>query len=109
MSDTEGGHENIPNGAALAAFLGAGIGSFALGFIVILNQIGVFAVPALYPPAGGVSSRTTLAVVVWLIGWAILHNRWKDRHVTSPRVLVLSFILIGLGILLNFPPVWSLF
>jgi len=105
----EENRDKLPNGAALAAFLSAGIGSFALGFIVIANQIGVFVAPALYPPAGGVTGRTTLAVVIWLIGWAVLHYRWKDRHITSRWVLVLSFVLIGLGILLNIPLVWSLF
>ena len=30
--------QRIPNGAALAAYLAAGIGAFAMGFIVILNR-----------------------------------------------------------------------
>lgn len=96
------------NGPALASFLAAGIGAFAMGFVVILNEAGLFAVPALYRPAGGVTGRTTVAVVIWLIGWAVLHNRWKHRHVEPRRVYVLGVILIGLGILLTLPPVWKL-
>ena len=96
------------NGAAMAALLAAGIGAFAVGFIVILNEAGLFAAPALYAPAGGVSGRTTLAAVIWLVGWAVLHNRWKDRQVESRRILRFSVMLIGLGILLTFPPVWKL-
>jgi hypothetical protein len=65
----------------MAAFLAVGIGSFALGFIVILNAVGLFAVPALYGPAGGVTGRTTLAVVIWLIAWVVLHSRWKDQQI----------------------------
>src|SRR3546814_11456369 len=54
------------NGAALAAILAAGIGAFAIGLVVIVNETGLLAVPALYAPAGGVSGRTTLAALIWL-------------------------------------------
>jgi len=106
------GHDSdgtVVNGAALAAFLGAAIGAFAMGLLVILNEAGVFAAPALYAPAGGVSGRTTVAAVIWLIGWAVLHNRWDGRQVKARRVHGLTMLLIGLGVLLTFPPVWRLF
>ena len=96
------------NGSAMAAFLGAGIGAFAMGLIVILNEGGIFAAPAVYGPAGGVSGRTTLAVVVWLIAWGILHRRWKDRDLASGRLYVSTLLLFGVGVLLAFPPVWGL-
>lgn len=64
---------------------------------------------ALYKPAGGVSGRTAPAVVIWLIGWEILHCRWKDRHITYQRTLLLSMILIGGSIVLTFPLLWNLF
>lgn len=108
MATTEGNHKDAANGAALASFLAAGIGAFALGFIVIINEAGLFVAPSLYAPAGGVSGRTTLAAVIWLIGWAVLHNRWKNRRIESRRVYLLSLILIGLGVVLTLPPVWSL-
>ena len=108
MATMEDNRKEAANGAALAAFLAAGIGAFAVGVIVILNEAGLFAAPALYAPAGGVSGRTTLAVVIWLIGWAVLHRRWKDRQIEGPRVLLLSLILTGLGVVLVLPPVWKL-
>lgn len=101
-------HEQVTNGAALAAFMAAGIGAFAVGFFVILNEAGVFAAPALYGPAGGVSGRTTFAVVVWLIAWAVLHSRWKSRRIEPQRVQAVALLLTGLGLLLTFPPVWKL-
>ena len=97
------------NGSAMAAFLAAGIGSFAMGVIVLLNEAGIFAVPALYAPAGGISGRTTLATVVWLVAWGLLHYRWKGREVATGRVSALTLILLALGILATFPPVWRLF
>lgn len=97
------------NGAALAAYLGAGIGAFAMGLFVVLNEAGVFAAPALYDPAGGVTGRTAFAVVTWLVAWAVLHQRWKNREVAAGRVHALTLSLILLGIVLTFPPVWGVF
>jgi hypothetical protein len=103
----EAEQQEVANGAALASFLGAGIGAFAIGFFVLINEAGIFAAPTLYGPAGGVSGRTTFAVVTWLIAWFLLHSRWKDRQIESRRVYVITFVLIGLGILGTFPPVWE--
>lgn len=108
MVTTEDKRKDVANGAGLASLLAAGVGAFVMGFIVILNEAGIFAAPALYGPAGGVSGRTTLAAVIWLIVWAVLHIRWKDRQIESRGVRILSWILIGLGIVLTFPPVWKI-
>jgi hypothetical protein len=96
------------NGPALAAFLGAGIGAFATGLIVVLNEAGIYAAPALYGPAGGVSGRTTFAVVIWLVAWAVLHRRWRGRQMEPGRVYAVAVALTALGILGTFPPFWSL-
>jgi hypothetical protein len=96
------------NGSAMAAFLGGGIGAFAMGAVVLLNEAGIFAAPALYAPAGGVSGRTTLATIVWLMAWAVLHHRWKAREMAPGRVGGMTLILIALGVLGTLPPVWGL-
>ena len=96
------------NGSAMAAFLAAGIGAFAMGAVVLLNEAGIFAAPTLYAPSGGVSGRTTLATIIWLIAWAVLHNRWKSREMASGGVGAATLILIALGVLGTFPPVWGL-
>lgn len=105
---TSAPHTNDANGVPLAAFLSAGIGAFAMGLLVILSEAGIFAAPTLYAPAGGVSGRTTFAVVIWLAAWALLHHRWKGRRVAPGRVCVATACLILLGLLLTFPPVWQL-
>jgi hypothetical protein len=79
-----------------------------MGVMVILNEAGLFAAPALYQPAGGVSGRTAFAVVIWLIGWAVLHSRWKHRQLEPRPVHTLTLLLIGAGVLLCFPPLWAL-
>ena len=105
MSDPS---ETQTNGAALAAFLAAGIGALALGLIVILNEAGLFSVPAIYAPAGGVSGRTTAAVVIWLVAWVVLHRRWRDRDLDARRVHGWTVALTLVAVLLNFPPLWAL-
>ena len=107
-AESTGQHLRVTNGCAMAAFLGAGIGAFAMGLVVILNEAGIFAAPAIYGPAGGVSGRTTVATVVWLIAWGVLHQLWKDREVEPRRVSMLTLALTALGILGTFPPLWSL-
>ena len=99
----------IPNGSGLAAFLAAGIGAFAMGVLVILNEAGVFTAPTLYGPAGGVSGRTTFAVIAWLIAWVVLHHSWNARHIEAQRVFVLAVVLTLVGILATFPPLWGIF
>ena len=95
------------NGGAMAAVLAAGIGSFAMAVFVLLNEAGLFAAPALYGPAGGVTGRTTLAAVVWLVAWGGLHARWKSREVAPGRVFAWTVVLVVLAILGTFPPLWG--
>ena len=96
------------NGAAMAAVLGAGIGSFAMGTFVLLNEAGLFVAPALYGPAGGVTGRTTFATGVWLLAWGVLHARWRSRDVVPGPVFRWTVVLVGLAILATFPPLWGL-
>ena len=96
------------NGAAMAAVLGAGIGSAAMAAFVLLNEAGLFAAPALYGPAGGVTGRTTFATIVWLLAWGVLHARWRFREVASGPVFTWTVVLVVLAIVATFPPVWVL-
>lgn len=98
----------MPNGAALAAFLAAGIGAFTMGLVLVLNESGMISVPALYGPSGGVSGRTTLAVFVWLVAWTALHLRWRDRQLKTTPVMLATVVLTVLGIVATYPPVWGL-
>ena len=96
------------NGAELAAILSAGIGAFAMGMFVLANEAGIFAAPALYGPAGGVSGRTTFAVIVWLAAWGLLHRAWRTRRMESGTIWAVTLALTGLGVAACFPPLWGL-
>ena len=97
------------DGPLWAAILASGIGAFAMGLVVILNEAGIYGAPSLYGPSGGVSGRTTIAVIVWLVAWGVLHRRWRSRRVGARRIRFVTLLLIGLGLVGAFPPVWSIF
>ena len=103
------GRPVIPCGGALAAVLAAGIGALTLGLLVMADAAGMFVAPAIYGPSGGLSGRSTLAVIAWLIAWGILHARWRNRNVAVGRVLTWSLVLVALAVVMTFPPVWGLF
>lgn len=96
------------NGAAMASALAAGVGAFTMGLVVVLNEAGLFAAPALYGPAGGVTGRTTIATLVWLAVWGALHARWRVRELAPGPILALTLVLVVVGALGTFPPLWSL-
>jgi hypothetical protein len=97
------------NGAAMAAIVSSAIGAFAMGAVVVLAEAGVWSAPAIYAPVGGLSGRTTVAVLVWLATWGVLHGRWRRRDIDARRTFSVTLVLIALGVLGTFPPLWRLF
>ena len=101
----------IPNGAGVAAILAAGIGCFALSVIAIAadKSAALKSALAIYKPTGALSGVTTLAIAIWLATWAILHWRWRAKTVAARLLLLAALALLGLGLLLTFPPIGDLF
>ncbi len=98
---------NESHGAALAAILAAAIGAATLGLLVLLGEMGVFSAPALFPPSGGLSGRSTFAVIAWLISWFVLDRRWAGRE--APRATYAwALALVAFSVLATFPPVWGI-
>jgi hypothetical protein len=94
-----------PNGKAAAALLAAGIGSFFLGLMTSLSE-GIHAVENalnFYNPVGALSGKTSIAILAWLVSWAILAGMWKDRPVDIGKVFKVTYILIALGLVATFP------
>jgi hypothetical protein len=101
----------LPNGSGAAAILSAGIGSFMLAFFAIASDNSAFLknLFIFYKPTGPLSGVTTVAILVWLIAWGILEGRWRDRTVALIRINAIALVLLGLSLLLTFPPVAELF
>lgn len=101
--------ETLNNGAAAAAILAAGVGTFAFGVLVCLSE-NIKAVGNLLTfskPVGALSGKTDLMIVVWLVAWLVLGLKWKNRQVSLGKVFLLTMLLLALGLLGTFPPFFN--
>ncbi|MEX2160107.1 MAG: hypothetical protein WEB04_11960 [Dehalococcoidia bacterium] len=98
-----------PNGPALAAVLGAGIGVFVLGFLTTLNEmaVGVHDWLIFQERVGPLSGKTTMTGIAWLVSWAVLHLVWWKRDVPFVPVMALTIVLMVAGNVLMLPPVFQ--
>ena len=103
--------QTIPTGSAAAAFVAAGIGCVAVGFFTTLAQaIGpVKNLLNWWNPAGPLTGKTGVAVMVWLASWFLLHQMWKAKDVDFRKAFRATLILIGLGLLGTFPTFFEFF
>jgi hypothetical protein len=99
----------LRNGPAAAAMLAAGIGAALLGSVVTcaeailpLRQALTFS-----KAVGPLSGKTTVTMVAWLGVWAVLHWRWRERHLPFRRMAVAIVVLVLVGLLGTFPPVYE--
>jgi hypothetical protein len=101
----------VPNGSGAAAILSAGIGSFAIAIFAIAADKSAFVKDlfVFYKPTGALSGETTAAVLLWLVTWAVLNWRWRKRTVSLGRINIIAPGLLGLSLLLTFPPIGDLF
>jgi hypothetical protein len=99
----------LRNGPAAATILAAGIGAAFLGIIAI----GEAAIPPLSKAlifskaVGPLSGKSTVAMVAWLGVWAVLHWLWRERHIRFRPVAVATVVLVIVGLLGTFPPVFD--
>jgi len=98
---------DFPNGGGAASVLAAGIGSFLVALFALLADkiASIKNLMAFYKPTGPLSGVTTCAIVAWLVTWAILYVRWRNRSVALARVGTTALILLIAGVLLTFPPI----
>ena len=101
---------SLTNGSGAAAILAAGIGSFALAVLACAGDklAAVKTSLIFYKPTGPLSGVTTTAILIWLLAWGILEWRWRNTTVAAKRVSAVALALLGLSLLLTFPPVVDL-
>jgi hypothetical protein len=104
-------NEALNNGPAAAAILASGVGSFVLGLFTTLAQAltNVRSSLNLSDPVGPLSGKTTAAVVIWLVAWAVFHGLWKNQQMNFTSVFTATLVLIGLGLLGTFPLFFEMF
>lgn len=101
----------LPSGPAAAAILSAGIGVGVYGVITFIAQVfrPFGAAITIYGPAGPLTGKTTLAVVIWLLAWAVLHFLWRKQNIDVKYVFVLALVFMAVGFIGLFPPVFEAF
>jgi hypothetical protein len=101
----------LTNGSGAAAILAAGVGTFALAVLACVSDKSAAVKSSLifYKPTGPLSGVTTAAIVIWFFIWGILEWRWRTKTVAVGRMTTVALALLGLSLLLTFPPVAELF
>jgi hypothetical protein len=99
------------DGVAAAAILAAAIGVFITGSMTTLAEISQSLRTALAwsGAVGPLIGKTGVGVIVWLIVWPVFHSIWRDKDVNFGAIYGVSLILIALGWVLTFPPVFEAF
>ena len=99
------------NGPAAAAVLAAGVGCAVLGLFTLLAEAiePIHNFMELSSAVGPLSGKSTFAVLVWLIVWVGLHLWWRDQNVSFRAVYIVTLVLVGVGFVLTFPPVFLAF
>lgn len=104
------------NGAHMATVLAAAIAVFTLGAVQTwsemdeANKEAVFDVGKAWMPhaehIGPYSGKETITAVVWLVSWGLLHLALRKRHVDPRPWFGVALVLVLLGVLGIWPPVW---
>ena len=99
----------VKNGAAAAAMIAAGAGGVFFGIFIMLaeNIPAVKAMMNLYNPVGPLSGKTIFGLLAWLVSWAVLHFALRNRELAPRNVAIVTFVLIGVSLLLTFPLVYT--
>jgi hypothetical protein len=112
---TEATQESLPaNGPAAAALLSAAIGCATLGLMTVLDEVtgkgnGFDKWLNWYNPVGPLSGKTTVAVIAYVLSWAMLSVLLRGKNVRLGKWIAATFILLGLGLLMTFPEFFDLF
>jgi hypothetical protein len=98
------------NGPGMAAIVAASFGVFVLGLDTFLAEwsSGLMKWFNWWPPAGPLVGKTSVAVIAWIVVWAALHVAWGRKEVSFPTWWKISLVLIVIGMLLMFPPIFHL-
>ncbi len=109
--ESHGSARIMPNGPGAAAVLSAGIGCFTMGALSVLEDKfpALARVLNIYRPTGPLSGLSTVVIVVWIAAWAAFHFSWSKRDVDLRRTAAIALVLLGIGVLLTFPPIGDLF
>lgn len=98
-------------GAAAAALLAAGAGCLTLGVLTVATQVSSAVADGLAfsPKVGPLSGQAIVSAIVFFVTWKGLERVLRGRSVSEGRVYLASAVMVGIGLVLTFPPVYQAF
>jgi hypothetical protein len=110
MMQTQVQSQALPNGPVAAAVVACGMGAATLAVLAVAADGSPALARALTfaKPVGPLSGVTTVAILFWLAVWVALAARWRWRTLAFGRVAAAAFTLLGVALLLTFPPIGDL-
>lgn len=109
--------EHVPGGVAVAALLSTMLGVLTLAVINVFTTASkafnawVHGVGKLWMPGaegiGPYSGKETLALLVWIGSWILLHLALRNRELEISRWLIVFLIGVGIATTLIWPPVFE--
>ena len=101
---------NKPNGPVAAALLAGGIGSAVLGLATFSVELSEAVKNLLnwYKPVGPLMGKSSLGILAFVLSWVILNALWKGKETNFNRIATVALVLVVIGLILTFPPVWAI-
>jgi len=108
---TDGVDMDRPNGPVAAVLIAGGIGSAVLGVATALNEASSAISMSLnwINAVGPLSGKAGLATIAFFLSWLILHFAMRGKNVNFSLAATIAFVLLAIGLLLTFPPIFELF
>jgi hypothetical protein len=99
------------DGPPAASLIAAGIGAVTLGLFVTLAEASTGIKDWLQwnDRVGPLSGKTILAVVAYFASFLILALWWRDKSFALKTILLAASVLVALGVLFTFPPIFQAF
>jgi hypothetical protein len=93
-----------------AAFIASGMGSAVLGIATTLAEVSEPLRSHLFwfGRGGPLAGETSLAVIVFFVSWAALTVTLRRYPIRLKTAFVAAIVLVLVGLLLTFPPVFRL-
>ena len=62
-----------------------------------------------YNPVGPLAGKTGVGIIAFVLAWALGHYLLRQKEVSLKLYFTITMVLVGLGFILTFPPVFEAF
>ena len=110
LADTDNAAVRI-DGPPAASLIAAGLGAVTLGLFVTLAEAstGIKDFLQWNDRVGPLSGKTVLAAIAYFGSFLILGFLWRGKTFALRSILIASGVLVLLGLLFTFPPIFQAF